>query len=390
MEPTTVPTTPQPEANSGGFNPVIPVDAKAELDKLFAARDSGGGEPPKQDAPAPAPSATPQEPAKPAEPQKTAADAPIDFSKVDADAWRPKKADDWNKVKAKMAALEAEKQAYEDRLKNALVGDEAERIRKENEESRRVIREFMAERDPQVQQAYKAKLDAAVSTAIRAVPESKRKALERAIRTMDPETASPDDFDGYFDGIGPAQQAFLIRGLQEADTAIREHRTRVAEATANFDKHQQQLMTQAQQQANQRRQAFEQAFEDRVKLWQNPETGHPLLVPRNGDDQHNAQAKELISSAHALLFDEAADPAELVNAAMWAFTAPRLLQSYQSVSKENETLKAELARLTKSSPSMDGAAAGQPDAGDEIKTAVESGKTPGAILVSGMRKAGLF
>ena len=381
--------TPQSPPAEGGFNVVL--DSKVELDKLFAERNApkqDSAAPPAQAAPtAPVASPTPTEPAKPTEPPKPATP---DFSKLDAADWKPKNSDDWKKVRARMAALEAEKSAVEERLKAAIVGDEAERIRKENEDYKKFVREFAAEKDPQLNAAFKAQMDAAVSTAIRAVPEPKRKALEKALRNLDPETAAPEDFATFFEDIGPAHQAFLLQGIQNADAAIRDRRSKVAEATANFDKQQQTLITQQQQAAAKRRKEFEAAFDERLKVWQDPVNGHPVLKFIPGDDEHNRIAQEVASSAKALLFDDTADPGELVNGALWAYSAPGLLEAYNQIVAKNSELEAALAKLRGASPSLSGAVSGDAEAGDEVKSAVDAGQSPGAILAAGMRKQGLI
>jgi len=93
------------------------------------------------------------------------------------------------------------------------------------------------------------------------------------------------------------------------------------QAIADAGKAREALLLEREQTENARKQETERNFNRVMAMAQDPKQGLEVLVPKDGDESHNATVRAAIEQARSI-FLQKLDPEDMARAAMWAAAAP--------------------------------------------------------------------
>ena len=334
------------------------------------------------DKPPAAPAATPPTPAATPAPAPTATDKlpPLSQPKVPAAAEPPKPepdepeipppdtikstkaADDWRKADAMRRATIKEKKAAEAALKAAQAeleklrkspfsSTEVESLKKERDDLDARLRVLDIERHPKFIAHFTEKLKQQTAMAKTIVGKDRADAVETVLKMADSPQRT-EQLDKLMEELSPSQQSRLGNVLGMLDMLA-------AERAAELDKSAQsrELLIESERAESARQQvAFEAAFTDELAAASATESGMAAFQQRGDDTAWNADLGNRVMLAKAIYAGRL--PAQdRARAALWAATAPLLLQQNLALQQEAARLQGELARA------RNGGAAPAPGAG---------------------------
>lgn len=292
------------------------------------------------ESPKPAPAAVTNEPpkpaetAKPAEPAKAAEAAEV--LDPDIEKWRPpRNKGDWASYKAqatKQIKVMSEKLAdYEKRLGGQDFAA-LEQVVKERDELRQKLQSMDLAADPQFSKEFTAKESALISAAKRAAGDQSS-AVEVLLQAPPSEWRSKmlDELE-----LSPGRAASLGAAIFALDTLRADRDAKLKDAPTITA----QLNAQRQMQTQQQQKALLEQFESRGSEWQKQ---FPFLAQ---NPEFSNTAKKFFSGSIGV--------EDAMDAAFSAAAYPIVLQSHLDVSKENESLKDELAKFKAGVPNPGG------------------------------------
>lgn len=279
--------------------------------------------------------------------------APVDAESSEAEPKTSTSKAGWKELKRLKAEAEEARTKAETRLKE-LEGrlskyndDEITRTKKERDDYEQRLKAFAIEHDPQFEQEYKSGVD-------RIKREAEQVLGDRSSRFK----SLLDLPDGEFKR---QQLAQLIEDLddftkQDVYGLMRDHRKlstdkqlKIENARNNWEKLQA-IERQRQQEGFQK---FMQKFDDTLRQWQDPKDGIPALQLKDGDDAHNNAVREAVQRARDVFSGKLTEE-ETIKAALWAASAPNILNNLNTLAQENARLKQEIAELKVAEPDLGG------------------------------------
>lgn len=338
-------------------------------------------------APAPPPAAKPGVPAPPPAAAKptTPPRAPDGkfVKSADINPTDLKKAEDWAAAKRAVAA------EYEERIREleakaittpADMGA-LDAIRKERDDLHTRLRAVAIERDPQFEREF--------SAATGAVTEMVRSTVgvvhaDNAIKvlSMPPSEARDTAIEKLMESLPAFKQTQVAYALAEMDKLRHVKQAKIQESIANWDR------LQAESRAAKDRETHELkgVFDKTLAEWTDPAKGLPILQKRDGDTEWNSKVDDTLQLARDI-FDGDLEIDHMSRAALWAASAPLLLEDNAALLKQIEAKDAEIAALKGVAPGA--GAAGQPASPPPDEGGVPANLSYGAAIAHLARQRGM-
>jgi hypothetical protein len=338
-------------------------------------------------------SATVKEPAKPAETvldpgdlgsQKQDSNAP-NKAAVAPEIKQPVKAAQWKEVNEERARLKAENEAFKAEQEKWKTWEterkEYDTIKKQNSELLDRMQQIAVEKDPRFENYFKTKTDTAIALARQAVGDSHSERVSKLLQLPDSDWRT-EQLEAVMSELGPTRQSRLGAAIVEMDRIALERSTAIAKSRDNWEAMQKADRDERQSQ----KQKFESTFQDRLHKWSDPEKGLAVFQKKDGDEAHNAEVDKRIQYARNIL-NMNVTPDEFSKAALWAASAPGLLQDQIALKQENATLRAEIEALKAGGPELQTGAVEQSAVDDDKQY---EGMSAGEIIAQKVLKAGGF
>lgn len=301
-----------------------------------------------------APSTPPPKPETP--PTKPVETKPAEVS--DDEKW-PRSASDWEKRKAAQAAklkerdekiktYETKVKEYEDKLKAASEtkpDPEFETIKQEREQYKTLLRQIAVEYDPQFKGYYSGKSQAQIELAKRIVGSDKATQVEQLLNL--PDSAYKDQqIETMISDLPVWKQGQLGSVISSLAQLESERAAEIAKSKENFN----QLQARQTKQLEDRKKAIETEFNSTLD---NLKSQSFLFQFKDGDNEWNNKVNERIELARHFMFGSPKQD-QIISAAFNAVAYPAILEHSLSQSKEIESLKSQIAELTKATPKLEG------------------------------------
>lgn len=170
--------------------------------------------------------------------------------------------------------------------------------------------------------------------------------------------------------LTPLQQSRfggVLNALAETES---ERQTEIAKGRENYEK-----MVEEQKSVQQQRvQTIEKSFNEIVLKAQESKDGRVAYQKRDGDNEWNAAVEKRLEVARNLFFGKNVTTEQVISASLDAASLPAVLTEYDALHKENETLKAQIKALSKSSPSI--GAGSSPETAQQQRPQLRVGMRP--------------
>ena len=298
---------------------------------------------------------------------------------------QPVKAAQWKEVNAERARLKAENEAFkaeQEKWKSwETERKEYDTIKKQNSELLDRMQQIAVEKDPRFENYFKTKTDTAIALARQAVGDSHAERVSKLLQLPDSDWRT-EQLELVMSELGPTRQSRLGSAIVEMDRIALERSTAIAKSKDNWEAMQKADRDERQSQ----KQKFESTIQDRLHKWSDPEKGLAVFQKKDGDEAHNAEVDKRIQYARNIL-NMNVTPDEFSKAALWAASAPGLLQDQIALKQENETLRAEIEALKAGGPELQTGAAEQSAIDDDKQY---EGMPAGEVIALKVLKAGGF
>jgi len=281
-----------------------------------------------------------------------------------------KAAEDWKKadllrrqtIKEKRqleVQLKATKDELEKARKSPMASAEVEALKKERDELDARLRVLDIERHPKFIAHFTQKLNQQVEMAKSIVGPDQAAKVEAVLKMPD-SPARTEQLDAIVEGLSPSRQTRLGNVLGMLDALNSERASELAKAAESREL----LIESERAQMAQQEQNFEATFSRELAAASDGETGVPAFQARADDAAWNSGLQNRVSLAKAIYTGKLQAP-ERAKAALWAATAPVLLQQNLALTQELARLQGELARARGgASAPMPGAGAPAPSPND--------------------------
>src|SRR5881394_3657329 len=282
---------------AGGQAPPRPDFAKGLSDAQRT--DAGAPAPAPEPKPESKPTAAAVAPAEGAKPKvpalPTAEPAPDYRPKGEAskhwDAMKSKHAEELGSVRSQLDQLKGELAA----AKSAGDPEEVKAIRQQLKQYQEILRDVAIERDPGFRSKYETQEKAAKEAAKLAAGEQGDK-LEKLLGH--PNSPWRDEqLNKLVEDLPAAAQRRVNAALQKLEQIDIDRSGEIAVRRQTFDEKQSAIMTQQKERETAQAQQMTVSFDSTQKEWTKAETGHPLLVPIEGDKEHNERVGQLLALA---------------------------------------------------------------------------------------------
>jgi hypothetical protein len=359
-----------------GGSPTAPADlptSHLDSNALDAARNADRAKAQAKVGQTATPAAPPTEPATPAEPSEQPT---LDWKPQDK-----RKAAQWDQMKQsyeqQIAALKAQMEGHPlpDASKSATPAadpqppadltkfdiskhPEFSKLKEQHDTYYDIVKSLAAERDPE----FQAKFDTERNAALKQLKFAAGGAADKLEKIMslpagDFRDAAIEDAIKDFTTSGKARFTAALTELSRVETA---RNIELERRKATFETSQQQALLAQSQQSQQRQAKIQQAFEQNLQRWQDPEEGHPFFQQREGDPKWNQQVQRAVQTARDI-FTGKLDENQLSQASLWAAAGPMAVQGWQEAQARIAALEARLQEFRISMPG-DSAMASQPAA----------------------------
>ena len=135
------------------------------------------------------------------------------------------------------------------------------------------------------------------------------------------------------------------------------------------------MMVEEQKSVQQQRvQTIEKSFNEIVLKAQESKDGRVAYQKRDGDNEWNAAVEKRLEVARNLFFGKNVTTEQVISASLDAASLPAVLMEYDALHKDNETLKAQIKALSKSSPSI--GAGSSPETAQQQRPQLRVGMRP--------------
>ncbi len=341
--------------------------AHAPLDE--ALKPAAPAPPAVAQTPPPAPAPTAPDKLPPLSQPKTP--AAVDIPKAEAEEPEipppdtiksTKAADDWRKadalrrqtIKEKRvaeAALKAATAELEKLRKSPFSSTEVEALKKERDELDARLRVLDIERHPKFIAHFTEKLKQQAAMAKTIVGKDRADAVETVLKMADSPQRT-EQLDKLMEELSPSQQSRLGNVLGMLDMLAAEREAELEKSAQSRE-----LLIESERAESARQQAaFEAAFTDELAAASATESGIAAFQQRGDDASWNADLGNRVTLAKAI-YAGRLPVQDRARAALWAATAPLLLQQNLALAQETARLQSELARA------RNGGAAPAPGAG---------------------------
>lgn len=353
-EATPQPATAEPQKEPDGTN-----DTQQPADHVAVGKPT----------PAPAPKPAPDPAPRPVEPPK-----PVD--ELPEDKW-PRTAQEWKKFKEikardikerdeKIKAIEAERDEIKKKISETPVSPELESLKKERDELSERLRILDVERHPKFTAYFQNRTQTQVDLAKRIVgPEYAEKAAK--LLSLPDGQYKDSQIEEMLLNLSPLQQSRFGSVLNSLADIEAERQSEIKRSRENYDK-----MTAEQTAAReQQMKGIEKAFNDAALKVQDT---NPVFKKREGDHAWNTEVEKRLEMARNLFFGKGVKPEQVIQASLDAAALPSILSGYEAMYNENERLKAQVAELSKASPTIQSHS--QPSDGSPQPVPVKVGMRP--------------
>lgn len=242
---------------------------------------------------------------------------------------------------------------------NSVDPKELDVLKKERDELSERLRLTAVERHPDFQRHFDSKINAQLELAKRIVGPEKADAAIRLLKSEDG-AWKDQQIEELVADLPPLKQS-QIGGVLNA---LAEINTNKAGVLSNAKEHYDKLMGEQKAQEKQRVATFQKAFSDALTKAQDPKDGIVVFQKREGDEAWNQGVEQRIKAATELLSGQP-NPGQIVEAALNAVSFSAVLEHAKAIHTENQTLRAQIAELSKASPKIEGK---QPEAGNDGET----------------------
>lgn len=270
--------------------------------------------------------------------------------------WRPKgekAGKQWDDLKAKHTAELAPLKAEVERTKAELAAarangdpDEVKAIKQQLKEYQELIREVAIERDPGFKQKFEPREKMAIDAARLAAGDKGAK-LETLLKLF-PSPWRDEQINAIKDELSDSSKIRIENSLRMLDLIDLEKQSEIAVQRSQFEhKHAATVSQQREQQAARMKQ-FTSSFDAKLKEWTDPESGHPFMTDRAGDNTYNeevAASKKLAGDLHQTLINGEMDPEDIAKAMLHVAVAERTLKASQEYLKRAEKAERALAKI---------------------------------------------
>lgn len=301
----------------------------------------------------------PPSPVVPPEPPKPV----VDLTKA------PKNAKEWDAAKtalvAKYEPVIAEKELKIAELQTKVTELEARPPTAESEQSKAEVARLKQEVDsltesirlldvrehPKFKAHYEKQMSAQISLAKTIVGDDKAEEATKLLAMPESEWKQ-SQIEAFVSELTPNQQV-RFGGVQNSLEAIeRDRQETLKTEMARAEQIRAQNADKKKNDSDQFKQQRDTAFANLLKGLQDPKNGHPAWQLRDGNDEWNNAVKERVARARSFLTGEGVKPADILQATFDAAALPAILAEAKAYLEENETLKAQVAKLSKATPGL--------------------------------------
>lgn len=208
------------------------------------------------------------------------------------------------------------------------------------------------ERHPQFQAHYEGRTNALIDTAKQVAGEK----VAAILRLPEGEHRTALLRDAYAE-LDPVSQSQVGSILVQINTLNRERSQELANSKQSF----QALQARQQEQQKAQTEQSKRVLEDTITRWSDPEKGSPLLRAAEGDKEGAERAEKIKNQARATFAGELDTPS-MAKAALWAAKGPELAKNLKAAVAENQSLRQQIAELSKAKPSLNGGPTNTPPA----------------------------
>lgn len=333
------------------------------------------------DAPVkPEPSVTPAE--KPAATKPTDTDALTDPTK-----W-PRSAQQWKEYKEQFRREKEELQSQVTKASDELTAlrkkleeprapdPSLDLLKKERDELSERLRISAIERHPKFEAYFGNRVKQQIELAKTLVGPDNAEAVAKILTLPDSEYKSSrlEDIMGNFTPLQQAQFGGVLNSLAAIEI---ERQGEISKAREHYDQMQASEKTAREQQVATLKSSFENAALEAQKT-------NPVFQKREGDNAWNTSVEKRLEQAKMLFTGEGARPEQVIKACLDAAALPAVLEGYQAILSENEQLKAQVASLSKASPTV-GTATTQPTTPPSQHARLSPGMRPDAAVTEWMK-----
>lgn len=327
---------------------------------------------------------------KPAETTTEKKVEPVKVEEHDDDQW-PRSAQDWKARKAKQAerfkAVEKERDAIKterdsvkaeiETLKKQGPSPELDGLKKERDALSERLRLVDVEKHPKFQSYFENKTNAQIELAKTIVGTDNAEAMAKALKMQDG-PQKEYEIEKLTAGLTAVKQGKIGSVLATLDQIQQERNQAISDAKANYDEMTKSEKARADKQQADNAAFVSKTFADTIAKATDAKEGLFVFQRKADDTVWNDEVDKRIEVAKQL-FSGQNKPESLAQAALYASALPAVLKAYQSeketASKEIESLKAQVAKLTAANP---GVQTGEHKANGEApsRTPIKKGASP--------------
>lgn len=256
---------------------------------------------------------------------------------------------------------------------------EYDKIVKERDDYRKLVREIAAERDPELVGPIMQKVNSALELAKSALPADLQ---EQGLQLLQqpPSEARDTAMEEIMEKLTSLRRGRFEQAVLNMEAAQRDRNGLYQQS--------QQAIERRQQAEQQRRAQIDGEFATELQDWQAEDAGIGLLRQIPGNAEHNNRAKEIAETAKMLFNGSKLTPREFARSAVWATVAPYLAQDNANLIQKVSELTAEIDRIRGSNPPL-GDAAGDTAASDAAMDKKPEGMTAAEFLIKKAQREGV-
>lgn len=262
--------------------------------------------------------------------------------------------DNWkqqaNEMRKQLEALKTNPQVNGNGQPDPKVVEQIKLLQGERDNLLARLEAVAVEKSPRFEQAFKPRIEAAISQAKAAVGAERAKRVEEILSL--PESAYRDEqIDGLLTEIGSNyRQSKLSQAVAELDRVAAERQALASRGSELYKQWQNEEQQAFQRQRQEREQQAIHTFDSELQGWR--QAGYLK------DDSEASLARDV--------FIGKADLTDAARASIWAVVGPKIARSSMEQSKRIKELESELAKFRSVQPGRDTAGGNAPSAGDDL------------------------
>lgn len=240
------------------------------------------------------------------------------------------------------ASVESLKAEIQQAKQSGANPEELTKLREDLRQYQELVRDVAIERDPEFNQRFTVRQNAAIEAAKLAAGDKAGK-LEQLLKA--PSGPWRDEqINQIMDDLPESSKRRVNAALGILEQVDVERSTEIAARRQTFEQKQATTQRQQQEQALSAKYNAEIAFKNEVKAWTDPENGHPFLIKREGDDSVD-QAYKVAEAVHKSFMEGQWSPQDAARAALQVAVAQRATEIARAATERAEKAEKMLEKM---------------------------------------------